>query len=228
MDWLSHLADAPFANVLFLAGLGFLAVGVLGKIAGKIEPDRIGRVASAVVGVVLVCLGLYLHVTGDHEKTQRNQANNVSGAPPNTTPVTLQPVKTPNNERPRTHRNNVSHDPFVPSRGIGDRPSVPVPPPPVRPPRSPDLCKAGFVWREAVPHDHVCVTPATRELTAEQNREAAIHRNPAGGPYGVDTCLQGFVWREALPTDHVCVTPEVRRQAAVDNAEAQFRRAPPN
>ena len=28
-------------------------------------------------------------------------------------------------------------------------------------PRS-DVCRQGYVWREAYPGDHVCVTPATR------------------------------------------------------------------
>src|SRR5579863_4040379 len=52
MDWLSHLTDAPFANILFLAGLAFLAIGIIGRIAGKIEPDRGGRLMSEIAGVV--------------------------------------------------------------------------------------------------------------------------------------------------------------------------------
>lgn len=100
----------------------------------------------------------------------------------------------------------------------------PVRPVPVKIPRSPDTCKQGFVWREAVLNDHVCVTPDIRKLTFLQNQLAARRRNPAGGPYGPDTCLQGYVWREAVPTDHVCVTSQDRQQAAMDNAQAPFRR----
>lgn len=295
MDWLSHLADAPFANILFLAGLAFLAVGVLGKIAGKIEPDKIGRAASAAVGLALICVGLYLHVSGDHDKDQNKQASNINSASPSPTPdagqgqnVTLEPVTPPVRQtpppshidrrpvdqggsvgRPDGQEEPVAFPPerptpfpvrpaptpgLVPVRPaptpdvvpvhvpVGPAPTpgvVPVPPPdqrggivnygPVRPvpvkiPRRPDTCKQGFVWREAVLNDHVCVTPETRKLTVVQNLWAARRRNPAGGPYGPDTCLQGYVWREAVPTDHVCVTSQDRQQAAVDNAQAPFRR----
>ncbi|HMB29005.1 MAG TPA: hypothetical protein VKS99_12925 [Blastocatellia bacterium] len=89
----------------------------------------------------------------------------------------------------------------------------------------PDTCKQGYVWREAHPDDHVCVTPQTRSRTAQDNRQAASRRNPKGGPYGPDTCKQGYVWREAFPRDHVCVLPETRAQAAKDNRLAASRRA---
>jgi hypothetical protein len=92
-------------------------------------------------------------------------------------------------------------------------------------PFGPDTCIAGFVWREAIPDDHVCVLPAIREATWEQNQEADAHRAPNGGAFGPDTCLQGFVWRDALQGDHVCVTPNIRQQAASDNAAAKSRRA---
>lgn len=91
----------------------------------------------------------------------------------------------------------------------------------------PDTCKPGFVWREAVPDDHVCVPPAERDSAAQQNREAASHRLPNGGPYGPDTCVQGFVWRDAFSGDHVCVTPAARQQAANDNAQGPSRRVAP-
>jgi len=38
--------------------------------------------------------------------------------------------------------------------------------------RGPDTCLEGYVWREAVAGDHVCVTPETRDQTAEDNRLA--------------------------------------------------------
>jgi hypothetical protein len=37
-------------------------------------------------------------------------------------------------------------------------------------------CKPGFVWREAVPDDYVCVTPATRQQAREDNAMAARRR----------------------------------------------------
>jgi hypothetical protein len=87
-------------------------------------------------------------------------------------------------------------------------------------PYGPDTCIQGYVWREANPQDHVCVTSAVRSQTAQQNAAAAQHRDPNGGTYGPDTCLQGYVWRDAFEGDHVCVTPDVRTQAANDNAAA--------
>src|SRR5262245_50618197 len=89
----------------------------------------------------------------------------------------------------------------------------------------PDTCRQGYVWREAFPGDHVCVTPETRARTAEDNSQANARRQPGGGPYGPETCRQGYVWREARRDDHVCVTPEVRSQAASDNRQASVRRA---
>src|SRR5262245_3098355 len=90
----------------------------------------------------------------------------------------------------------------------------------------PDTCLPGFVWREASPADHVCVTGATRAQAANDNALAAQRRSPTGGPFGPDTCLQGFVWRDAFPGDHVCVDGATRDQAAADNAQAAARRDP--
>jgi hypothetical protein len=94
------------------------------------------------------------------------------------------------------------------------------------PPQDKDACKSGFVWRQAVPADHVCVTQAVQSQTASDNRQAA-RRSPTGGPYGPDTCLQGYVWRDAVANDHVCVSLETRSQAAADNAQAANRKAQP-
>jgi hypothetical protein len=89
-----------------------------------------------------------------------------------------------------------------------------------------DICIQGYVWREARPSDHVCVRPEVRTLVAQQNAQAASHRNPNGGSFGLDTCQQGFVWREAFRGDHVCVTPQEREATARDNAQAASRVAP--
>jgi hypothetical protein len=61
LDALSHLADAPIANLLILGGLAFLAVGVIGKIGGKIDPGTTGRILSALVGVALLAYGVNTH-----------------------------------------------------------------------------------------------------------------------------------------------------------------------
>lgn len=88
-----------------------------------------------------------------------------------------------------------------------------------------DRCLQGYVWREARPTDHVCVTPAERSRVAADNAAAPTRVNPSG-PYGPDSCIQGYVWREAYNGDHVCVTPDQRTQAADDNAHASERSNP--
>jgi hypothetical protein len=87
-----------------------------------------------------------------------------------------------------------------------------------------DSCLSGYVWRETVPDDHVCVAPAIRDQAQQDNQLADTRRDPLGGPYGPDTCLAGFVWREAVANDHVCVTPETRSQAQDDNSQTASRR----
>ncbi len=85
------------------------------------------------------------------------------------------------------------------------------------------ICRNGFVWREAVAGDHVCVTPGTRAEAADDNAHADMRVSMRNRSYGPDTCKQGYVWREATPDDHVCVTPGTRDQTADDNAHAESR-----
>jgi hypothetical protein len=91
-----------------------------------------------------------------------------------------------------------------------------------------DTCRQGFVWRDAVPGDLVCVTPGVRQQAADDNAQATARRQPGGGAYGPATCLPGFVWREAVPNDLVCVTPGTRDQTAADNRAAAGRRVGAN
>lgn len=90
-----------------------------------------------------------------------------------------------------------------------------------------DTCIQGYVWREAVPSDHVCVTPEVREQTRIDNAQAGTRRSPTGGASGPDTCISGFVWRDAFSNDHVCVTPQIRAGAAQDNHWSRVRDACP-
>lgn len=85
------------------------------------------------------------------------------------------------------------------------------------------ICRNGFVWREAVEGDHVCVTPGTRAEAADDNAHAGERVSVHNQSYGPDTCKRGYVWREATPDDHVCVTPGTRDQTADDNAHAESR-----
>lgn len=92
-------------------------------------------------------------------------------------------------------------------------------------PSGEDQCRAGFVWREAMAGDHVCVTGSVRAQAAADNRMALARRNPPGLP-NPDQCLPGFVWREATGTDRVCVSGATRAQAWADNRQAAARRDP--
>ncbi len=98
--------------------------------------------------------------------------------------------------------------------------------PPLPKPYGVDTCNQGYVWREAQPNDRVCVTPAVRTQTRNENNSAAERREPNGGAYGPNTCKQGYVWRDATTNDPICVTPQVRAQAAEDNKRAGERRVP--
>jgi len=89
----------------------------------------------------------------------------------------------------------------------------------------PGACVAGYVWRQAAPDDHVCVTQETRNQVESDNKLAPARVKNEGG-YGADTCIPGFVWREAVPQDHVCVPPETRNKARQDNELSTTRIAP--
>jgi hypothetical protein len=88
----------------------------------------------------------------------------------------------------------------------------------------PLTCLDGFVWRQATPRDHVCVTPEVHAQTARDNALAAVRRSTTRGTFGPDTCVAGYVWREALPGDRVCVTPATWQQVHDDNLTAGLRR----
>jgi Fibronectin type III domain len=88
---------------------------------------------------------------------------------------------------------------------------------------SPSLCKAGFVWRTANAEDHVCVTPAVRQETANDNAlgpERQVGPSQNGKPAD---CKTGYVWRQASASDYVCVTPQTRAEAQADNQAAMSR-----
>jgi hypothetical protein len=73
---LSHLVDAPLANILILAGRAFLAIRIVGKTSGKIESSTTGRIISGLIGLVLLIYGIYTHSAAD---TARNQAKQTPG-----------------------------------------------------------------------------------------------------------------------------------------------------
>ncbi len=91
-----------------------------------------------------------------------------------------------------------------------------------------DTCGNGYVWRDAIPGDHACVSPQRRGAVAQENALSSARRVPSGGAYGPDTCANGFVWREAFQGDAVCVTPDSRALVAQENSLAPRRFAVPH
>ncbi|WP_372407291.1 hypothetical protein [Streptomyces luteireticuli] len=88
----------------------------------------------------------------------------------------------------------------------------------------PDTCLQGYVWREARPSDHVCVTGATRDRARYDNSQAVKRRDPGHGGYGPYACREGYVWREAFKGDMTCVEPSTRAEARRDNQLADSRK----
>ena len=87
----------------------------------------------------------------------------------------------------------------------------------------PDTCVSGYVWREAVENDHLCVTPDQRTQARRDNAQARYRVSLTQNHSGPNTCRSGYVWREAAEGDVVCVEPWVRTRVRQDNAAAQSR-----
>jgi hypothetical protein len=60
-DPITHMFDAPIANLLLVAGIAFQGVVVLGNIANKIGPGKVGRILAGVVGSVLIIVDILMH-----------------------------------------------------------------------------------------------------------------------------------------------------------------------
>ena len=95
-------------------------------------------------------------------------------------------------------------------------------------PYGPDTCKNGFVWRDAIPGDHVCVTGDSRSTAANENAIAGSRVDPTGA-YGPNSCVNGFgyVWREAYVGDVVCVSGERRTAVHQENLDGPSHRVLP-
>jgi hypothetical protein len=82
-DWLKIFGEMSLDNLFVIAGLAFLAVGVIGKISGRIDPRPRAWAISAMVGVCLILSGVWIHY---EHITQA-----ATGAPPPNLPLT--PIK---------------------------------------------------------------------------------------------------------------------------------------
>lgn len=106
--------------------------------------------------------------------------------------------------------------PSLPRSGNASLPNLPY---------GPDTCKSGYVWREAIANDHVCVKPESREQAKKDNALRESRISPTDHTYGPDTCIQGYVWREVVPSDLVCVDPQIREQTRLENSQFVNNRA---
>ena len=83
---MDHLTDAPVANILILAGIIFLAVGLFGRIGGfigsifgNIEAGQNSRVLAGVLGVLLIVGGAWLH-EGVHKPAASTPSSTTPGS----------------------------------------------------------------------------------------------------------------------------------------------------
>ena len=67
-DLAKEILNAPLGTILILAGLAFLAIGIVGKIKGKIEPGTWGRVLAGIAGLVFLGIGLAMHLGGEEKE----------------------------------------------------------------------------------------------------------------------------------------------------------------
>jgi hypothetical protein len=83
-DVILKLVDVPMVRMFVLAGIIFLMIAVLGKIEGKIEPGSIGRIGSAILGVVLIAIGIMMQYGETHDVYAKLPPNMIAALPPQT------------------------------------------------------------------------------------------------------------------------------------------------
>jgi hypothetical protein len=93
-DVILKLVDVPMVRMFVLAGIFFLLIAVLGKIEGKIEPGSIGRIGAAILGVVLVVIGISMQYGETHDVYAKLPQNMIASLPPQNV-VAVSPVSAP-------------------------------------------------------------------------------------------------------------------------------------
>jgi hypothetical protein len=78
-DLVKALVNAPTNAVLVLAGLAFLGVAVFGRVTDRLDPGPKGRIASGLLGVALLAVGLLL--PSDHHGSEPTVANSAPSVP---------------------------------------------------------------------------------------------------------------------------------------------------
>lgn len=97
-DVILRLVDVPMVRMFVISGIIFLMIAVLGKIEGKIEPGRVGRLGAAILGAVLILVGLAMQFSENHDIVARLPPNVVAALPPqNVVAISPAPVSAPAN-----------------------------------------------------------------------------------------------------------------------------------
>src|SRR5262249_1794124 len=81
VELLKDMISAPAANVLIIIGAAFLFIAIVGNVAGKIEPGKLGRVLAAVAGIPLILVGILVQLPRNSTSAS---TQNQSGAPSTT------------------------------------------------------------------------------------------------------------------------------------------------
>lgn len=91
-DVMLGLVDVPIVRMFVLAGILFLMIAVLGKVEGKIEPGRLGRIGAVVVGIILILIGMVMQYTENQGMYARLNPSLVAALP--VAPLAVVPATT--------------------------------------------------------------------------------------------------------------------------------------
>src|SRR5215467_8709617 len=84
-DFLKTLfTETSFDTMFVVVGLAFLVIAVVGNITGKITPGKEGRIAAAIIGRILLVVGLVIH-------SQHASSSAAANKTPDTQPQQLNP-----------------------------------------------------------------------------------------------------------------------------------------
>ena len=95
-DVILRLVDVPMVRMFILAGIFFLFIAVVGKIEGKIEPGSIGRIGAAILGTLLMAIGIAMQYSDNHDIYAKLPPNVVASLPPQNV-VSVSPASAPAN-----------------------------------------------------------------------------------------------------------------------------------
>ena len=91
---------APIANLFIVGGLVFLGIAVVGQISGKIEPGKTGRIASGVLGAILLVVGLVIHLRPIPTPPPAPVSLEATPVPPTNTPAPPEATPVPPTNTP--------------------------------------------------------------------------------------------------------------------------------